>query len=54
MTFEQELYRFLESRHPGILRGIAEKKQLDDQLKADLNAALPEFTREFLQNRKAA
>jgi F-type H+-transporting ATPase subunit alpha len=53
-AYEEELYRFLETRHPGILLAIAEKKQLDDQLKADLNAALPEFAREFLQNRKAA
>ena len=28
--FETELYQFLETRHPQMLRGIAEKKQLDD------------------------
>jgi F-type H+-transporting ATPase subunit alpha len=54
LAYEQELYRFLETRHPGILQGIAEKKQLDDQLKTDLNAALTEFGREFMQSRKAA
>src|SRR5439155_512916 len=36
-TFETELYAFLESRHPDILRTIADKKQLDDALKASLN-----------------
>ena len=29
-----------------------EKKTLDDQLKADLDAALKEFTKEFLAARK--
>src|SRR5918995_1456983 len=28
--YEEDLYRFLESRHPAILKGIAEKKILDD------------------------
>ena len=45
-AYEQELYRFLETRHPGILGGIREKGQLDDQLKADLNAALAELASE--------
>ena len=39
-AYEQELYRFLDTRHAGILGRIREKGQLDDQLKADLNAAL--------------
>src|SRR2546428_2811580 len=29
-AYEQELDRFLESRHPGLLTGVAAKKQLDD------------------------
>ena len=33
-AFETELYKFIETRHPQVFRGIAEKKQLDDQLKA--------------------
>jgi F-type H+-transporting ATPase subunit alpha len=41
--YETELYRFLETRHPGVLGGIAEKKQLDDPLRADLEKALKEF-----------
>jgi F-type H+-transporting ATPase subunit alpha len=45
--YEQELYRFLESRRPGILTGIADKKQIDDQLKGDLTSALQEFAKEF-------
>ena len=45
--YEEELYRFLETRHPGVLTGIAEKKMLDDELKAALEAALKEFTQQF-------
>jgi F-type H+-transporting ATPase subunit alpha len=52
-AFETELYRHLESRHPQILRGIAEKKQLDDDLKSALNAAVKAFAAEFAA-RKAA
>ena len=44
-AFESELYRFLETRHPDVLRGIVEKKQLDDQLKTALNAAVKEIGR---------
>ncbi len=51
-AYERELYRALETRHPGIITGIMEKKTLDDQLKADLDAALKEFTKEFLASRK--
>ncbi len=36
-TFESELYAYLETRAPGMLRGIAEKKQLDDEIKAAMN-----------------
>jgi F-type H+-transporting ATPase subunit alpha len=46
--YENELYRFLESRHPGVLNGIAEKKTLDDALRASLDAALKDFGLQFL------
>src|SRR5262249_26461143 len=42
-SFETELYSFLDARHPQVLKGIAEKKQLDDELKNKLNAAVKEF-----------
>jgi F-type H+/Na+-transporting ATPase subunit alpha len=45
--FEQDLYRFLEARHPGVLSGIAEKKTIDDDLKGQLEKALKEFTEQF-------
>ncbi|MSO30085.1 MAG: F0F1 ATP synthase subunit alpha [Acidobacteria bacterium] len=52
--FEVELYRFLETRHPTVLTGIAEKKILDDEIKGALNAALKEFSQQFVGARAAA
>src|SRR5437763_1916529 len=52
-AFEVELYKFIETRHSGALKTLAEKKQIDDALKADINAALKEFNQQFAA-RKAA
>ena len=52
--YEQALYRFLETRKPGILVTIAEKKALDDALKAEMNEALKEFGEEFAAAETAA
>jgi F-type H+-transporting ATPase subunit alpha len=52
-AFETELYKFIETRAPEVLRGIVEKKQLDDQLKSALDTAVKEFARDFAA-RKAA
>jgi len=45
--YEEELYRFLETRGPGVLSGIADKKILDDEVRSALEAALREFTAQF-------
>jgi F-type H+-transporting ATPase subunit alpha len=45
--YEEDLYRFLETRHPGVLSGLAEKKILDDDSKAALERALKEFGQQF-------
>src|SRR5690349_9437633 len=37
-AYETELYKFIETRHPQVFHGIVEKKQLDDQVKAALEA----------------
>jgi F-type H+-transporting ATPase subunit alpha len=50
--FEQELYRFFENAHPGLLAEIREKKNLDDALKGKLNDALKEFKTRFVQEHK--
>ena len=52
-AYEIELYRTFELRHAGILTGIAEKKQIDDEMKGQVNAALKEFSQQFAA-RKAA
>ena len=52
--FETGLYTFLETRRAQLLSSLAEKKQIDDGLKAELNAALKEFGETFAAGRKTA
>jgi F-type H+/Na+-transporting ATPase subunit alpha len=52
-AYETELYRTFELRHAGMLKVLAEKKQIDDELKGQINAALKEFSQQFAA-RKAA
>jgi F-type H+-transporting ATPase subunit alpha len=51
--YESELYRFFELRYASLLKGLADKKQIDDELKGQINAALKEFGQQFAA-RKAA
>src|SRR5436309_1929103 len=53
-AFEIELYKFMETRHPQVIRGIVEKKQLDDQLKGALDAAVKEFAGDFATRKATA
>jgi F-type H+/Na+-transporting ATPase subunit alpha len=50
--YEEDLYRFLETRHAGVLTGIADKKVLDDEVKGALEAALKEFGQQFAAARQ--
>jgi F-type H+-transporting ATPase subunit alpha len=52
--YEEDLYSFLETRHPGVLSGIADKKILDDDLKAAVERALKEFGQQFGAARAAS
>src|SRR6187399_14495 len=45
--YEEELYRTFELRHAGMLKVLAEKKQIDDELKGQISAALKEFGQQF-------
>ena len=45
--YEQELFRFIETRRPEVFKLILEKKQLDDDVKATVNKALEEFAAQF-------
>jgi F-type H+-transporting ATPase subunit alpha len=52
LPFEQGLLRFIDNSHPSLGKKIAEKKQLDDSLKAELNKVLNEFKERFATERK--
>ncbi len=45
--FERELYPFIETNYPDILKTIREKKQIDDPLKEQLKKALDAFKETF-------
>jgi F-type H+-transporting ATPase subunit alpha len=53
-SFETGLYAFIESRHAQVFRGIVEKKQLDDDLKAALKNAVTEFAAQFAARKATA
>ena len=52
--FEAELNRFLDTSQTALLQEIREKKTLDDQVKAKLNAMLKEFKERFVAQHKDA
>ena len=52
--YEEELYRFVETRYPNVFIGIAEKKILDDEVKAAVEGALADFNKQFLAGRQQA
>jgi F-type H+-transporting ATPase subunit alpha len=45
--YEEDLYRYLEGRHSDLLKNIAAKKILDDDIKPALESALNEFAQHF-------
>jgi len=45
--YERELYSFMESKHPEILADILKKRELDNDLRAQLTKALEEFKETF-------
>jgi F-type H+-transporting ATPase subunit alpha len=45
--YEEELYRFLDARHPEVPAAIAEKRILDDDTRGALDAVLREFGQQF-------
>src|SRR5688572_33423414 len=44
---QDELEKFMQTRYGNVLASVREKKNLDDALKDDLNAALKEFQQHF-------
>ncbi|MGA8152785.1 MAG: F0F1 ATP synthase subunit alpha [Terriglobales bacterium] len=51
--FEAELYKFVDTVNPGLLRTIMEKKILDDNLKAEMNKVIKECKEQFVAERQA-
>jgi len=45
--YEKDMVTFLKQKHPAILKNIEEKKQVSDDVKKDLTAALKEFAAVF-------
>jgi F-type H+-transporting ATPase subunit alpha len=45
--YEQELFSFIESKHPDIFADILKKRELDNDLRAKINKALQEFKGTF-------
>ncbi|HEX2226397.1 MAG TPA: F0F1 ATP synthase subunit alpha [Candidatus Binatia bacterium] len=42
-TYEQELYAFVELKHPGLFSDILKKRELDAELRGTINKVLEEF-----------
>src|SRR5499426_4067531 len=45
--YEQELYSFIESKHPDVFADILKKRELDNDLRGKMNKALEEFKEVF-------
>jgi F-type H+-transporting ATPase subunit alpha len=45
--YETELHRFVETRHPNVFNDIRTKREMTDDLREKMNAALKEFNETF-------
>jgi F-type H+-transporting ATPase subunit alpha len=45
--YERELFEFVETSHPSMLKNIAAKKALDDALRGEMKQALDAFKEKF-------
>jgi len=52
--FEAELYKYVDTTNPGLLRTIMEKKILDDNLKAAMSKVIKECKESFVAQHQAA
>jgi len=53
-SYEQELYQFLDTRHSAMVDRLGKEKSLSEELGAELEAAVREFTEQFVAARKGA
>jgi len=52
--FERELFPYVETNYPGLLKMLREKKQIDDAIRAEIVKALDAFRETFRATAKAA
>ncbi len=52
--FEKQLYAYVDTMNPGLLKQIADKKVLDDAMKAEMSRTVKEAKERFLSERKVA
>jgi F-type H+-transporting ATPase subunit alpha len=51
-TFEAKLYKFLDNQRPQVLKSLAQKKQIDEELRQVLHEALKDFKLKFMEEYK--
>ncbi len=52
--FERELYTFVETNYNAVLKTLADKKAIDDGLRAEMKKAIDDFKKRFVADRKTA
>ncbi|MBI3988497.1 MAG: F0F1 ATP synthase subunit alpha [candidate division NC10 bacterium] len=52
--FEEDLYRFVETKHPSIFQELREKKEISDSLRSQMDQAIQECKAEFLTRAQAS
>ena len=50
--FEEDLYKFLDTQRPQVLKTLAQKKQVDDEIRKMLTEALDDFKARFVEGLK--
>ncbi len=53
-AFEKQLYDYVDTANPGLLKAIMDKKTIDDQLRAEIMKTLKEFKERFVAERQTA
>ena len=51
-AYERDLHQFIDNRHRDLLERLTQQKKLDDELKAEVEAALKAFSEQFVAARK--
>jgi F-type H+-transporting ATPase subunit alpha len=50
--FEQEFYNFIDNQRPQVTKLVAQKKEMNEEVKAALHEALKDFKARFLESSK--